>query len=90
MVYGVSTGFGNFARVVIPPEELSQLQKNLIESHCAGVGEPLTVERTRMLLALRINVMCKGYSGISLRNMNMLCKAFNGDRDVLNSLFVYV
>lgn len=77
VVYGVSTGFGKFANVVIPSDQLDQLQKNLIESHCAGVGDALTVERTRMLLALRINVLCKGYSGISVTNINRLVQAFN-------------
>ncbi|CAK8690659.1 unnamed protein product [Clavelina lepadiformis] len=77
VVYGVSTGFGKFARVVIAKEDLDQLQVNLIESHCAGVGQPLSPERTRMMLALRINVLCKGYSGITVRNLLVLQKAFN-------------
>jgi histidine ammonia-lyase len=54
-------GFGNFASVNIPSEKLAELQTNLITSHAAGVGEPLSPERTRMLLALRINVLAKGY-----------------------------
>ena len=78
MVYGVTTGFGKFARVVIPKADLEQLQVNLIESHCVGVGSPLTPERTRMMLALRINVLCKGYSGISERNLKIMEKGFNG------------
>lgn len=59
-VYGINTGFGNFAEVVIPPEKLSLLQENLIRSHAAGVGNPMTPERTKRLLALRINVLAKG------------------------------
>ena len=43
-----------------------------------GVGAPLTVERTRMLLALRINVLAKGHSGISMETLDALIKAFNG------------
>jgi len=77
VVYGVTTGFGKFARVVISQEDLKQLQVNLIESHSAGVGDPLSPERTRMLLALRINVLCKGYSGISMESLETLVKAFN-------------
>jgi len=77
VVYGVSTGFGKFANVQISPDKLDLLQTNLIESHCAGVGDPLSPERTRMLLALRINVLSKGYSGISPANIGRLVQAFN-------------
>ena len=60
-VYGINTGFGNFATVSIPADKLSELQENLITSHAAGTGPPLTLERTRMLLALRINILAKGF-----------------------------
>jgi histidine ammonia-lyase len=59
-VYGVNTGFGNFADVKISPENVAELQVNLIRSHSAGIGNPLTLEQTRRLLALRINVLAKG------------------------------
>jgi histidine ammonia-lyase len=59
-VYGINTGFGNFSEVVIPPEKLCLLQENLIRSHAAGVGSPMTPERTKRLLTLRINVLAKG------------------------------
>ncbi|KAL0486742.1 histidine ammonia-lyase [Acrasis kona] len=75
--YGINTGFGNFATVVIPNDELSALQRNLIRSHCAGVGKPLPIERARMLLALRINVLAKGFSGISLGIVESLVAALN-------------
>ena len=78
VVYGVTTGFGKFANVVIPPNELELLQKKLIQSHSAGVGDPLSIERTRMMFALRINVLCKGFSGISISNLEILVQAFNG------------
>ncbi|KAK7872910.1 hypothetical protein R5R35_004230 [Gryllus longicercus] len=77
VVYGITTGFGNFARTVIDSDQLEELQYNLIRSHAAGVGEPLSVEKTRMLLALRINVLAKGYSGISLKTLRHLINAFN-------------
>uniref|UniRef100_A0A915ALQ5 Histidine ammonia-lyase n=3 Tax=Parascaris TaxID=6254 RepID=A0A915ALQ5_PARUN len=76
-VYGVSTGFGTFANVRIPDDKLKQLQLNLIRSHASGYGKPLAPSRTRMLLALRINVLAKGYSGISLPNVEKLVAAFN-------------
>lgn len=77
VVYGVNTGFGKFATTVISRENLNELQVNLIRSHSAGVGKPLTPKRTRMLLALRINVLAKGYSGISLQTLLQLIEAFN-------------
>jgi len=77
VVYGITTGFGKFARTVIEKEKLRELQENLIRSHAAGVGKALTPEKTRMLLALRINVLAKGYSGISLRTLKQLIDAFN-------------
>ncbi|ORZ36273.1 histidase [Catenaria anguillulae PL171] len=76
-IYGISTGFGNFATVVIPDEQLAQLQVNLIVSHSAGVGAPLSVPRTRMLLVLRINVLAKGFSGISPETVQRMLAAFN-------------
>ncbi|CAG2212013.1 HAL [Mytilus edulis] len=61
LVYGITTGFGKFARVNVEKDKLNELQENLIRSHAAGVGPPLSPERTRMLLALRINVLTKGF-----------------------------
>ncbi|KAG8578027.1 hypothetical protein GDO81_010363 [Engystomops pustulosus] len=77
VVYGITTGFGKFARTVIPVGQLKDLQVNLVRSHSAGVGKPLSPDRTRMLLALRINVLAKGYSGISLETLQQVIEAFN-------------
>ncbi|XP_072242234.1 histidine ammonia-lyase isoform X1 [Leuresthes tenuis] len=77
VVYGITTGFGKFARTVIPVSKLKELQENLVRSHSSGVGNPLSPERTRMLLALRINVLAKGYSGISLETLHAMIQAFN-------------
>uniref|UniRef100_A0A6I8STG5 Histidine ammonia-lyase n=1 Tax=Xenopus tropicalis TaxID=8364 RepID=A0A6I8STG5_XENTR len=77
VVYGINTGFGKFARTVIPECKLKELQENLVRSHSAGVGKPLSPERTRMLFALRINVLAKGYSGISLETLQQAIDAFN-------------
>ena len=75
--YGINTGFGHFATTVIPKEDLQTLQKNLIRSHSAGVGDYLPLERSKMLLALRINVLAKGFSGIRLETVEQLVAAFN-------------
>jgi len=77
VVYGITTGFGKFARTVIAKDKLAELQENLIRSHAAGVGRALKPENTRMLLALRINVLAKGYSGIRLETLKQYIDAFN-------------
>jgi histidine ammonia-lyase len=53
-VYGVNTGFGKLASVRIKPGDTAQLQRNLILSHCCGVGEPLDVATTRLMMALKL------------------------------------
>ena len=63
-VYGINTGFGKLVDVHIPPEELRQLQVNLVRSHCCGVGEPLDEPSTRAMMLLRANVLAKGFSGV--------------------------
>ncbi|XP_067914871.1 histidine ammonia-lyase-like isoform X2 [Heterodontus francisci] len=77
VVYGINTGFGRFARTVIPRDKLEELQENVVHATAVGVGDPLSPERSRMLLALRINVLAKGYSGISLETLNQMIQAFN-------------
>lgn len=52
----------------------------------AGVGQPLSPERTRALLALRINVLSKGYSGISVQTLHQLIDAFNGKTPCVGSM----
>jgi histidine ammonia-lyase len=77
VVYGVTTGFGNFADVVIPPARLRELQLNLIRSHAAGVGEPLDDAQTRALMALRANVLAKGFSGVRPETVDLLVALIN-------------
>jgi histidine ammonia-lyase len=80
-VYGINTGFGQFATVVIAPDQLQQLQLNLIRSHAAGVGEPLPRDQTRALMAARINCLLKAHSGIRPEPIHLLTECLN--RDVL-------
>jgi histidine ammonia-lyase len=80
-VYGINTGFGQFATVVIPPDQLQRLQLNLIRSHAAGVGEPLSPAQTRALMAARINCLLKGFSGIRPEPIRLLAECLN--RNVL-------
>ena len=55
-----------------------ELQENLIRSHAAGVGPPLTPDQVRRLLTLRINVLAKGFSGVRLETVQSLIDALNG------------
>src|SRR5687768_9751861 len=75
--YGINTGFGSFADVKIPHDSLSQLQVNLLRSHAAGVDEPLPVPVVRAAMALRANVLAKGYSGIRLETLDLLVELLN-------------
>ncbi|MEM9140042.1 MAG: histidine ammonia-lyase [Pseudomonadota bacterium] len=62
-VYGVNTGFGKLASVRIPPEDTAALQRNLILSHAAGVGEPLPTSVVRLVMALKLISLGRGASG---------------------------
>lgn len=64
VVYGITTGFGKFSDVMISGDEVSNLQENLIMSHACGMGDPYPAEVVRAMMALRINALAKGYSGI--------------------------
>ncbi len=75
--YGINTGFGSFAEVRVPHESLSALQVNLLRSHAAGVGEPLPEAAVRATMALRANVLAKGYSGIRLETLELLLELLN-------------
>src|SRR3989338_8597235 len=77
VVYGVTTGFGDLARVKIPPDQLKAVQLNLLRSHAAGVGEPLSEPETRATLLLRANVLAKGYSGVRPVVIERLCELLN-------------
>ena len=79
VAYGINTGFGLFANVIVKPDELVELQENLIRSHAAGVGAPLTVPQTRMLLALRMNTLTRGHSGVRPETLQQMVDAFNAD-----------
>ncbi len=63
-IYGVNTGFGQLAHVRIPDDRLELLQQNLIRSHSAGVGRPLPERTVRAVLALRVNCLARGHSGL--------------------------
>ncbi|CAN5847492.1 histidine ammonia-lyase [soil metagenome] len=76
-VYGVNTGFGALAETAIPRDQLAALQLNLLRSHAAGVGEPLPVRAVRASMALRANVLAKGFSGIRQETLELLIAMLN-------------
>jgi histidine ammonia-lyase len=78
-VYGVTTGFGKFADVAIPPGELESLQRNLIRSHAAGVGSPLPDAIVRAMMALRANALARGNSGIRASTVETLLAMLAAD-----------
>jgi histidine ammonia-lyase len=62
-VYGVTTGFGRLAEVVIEPDQRTELQHNLLRSHASGMGEPLERTEVRAIMLLRANALARGNSG---------------------------
>ena len=76
-IYAVNTGVGLLADVRIPREDLDRLQRNVIRSHAAGVGEPLAREVVRAMMLIRANVLAKGLSGIRPVVARKLCELLN-------------
>jgi histidine ammonia-lyase len=72
--YGINTGFGLLAQTRIPTEQLELLQRNLLLSHAAGVGDALPDAVVRLILALKINALARGHSGITMDVINALAK----------------
>ena len=75
--YGINTGFGSFADVKIAPDALEALQLNLLRSHAAGLGHPLPPRTVRATMALRANVLAKGFSGIRVETLEALIALLN-------------
>jgi histidine ammonia-lyase len=73
-VYGVNTGVGLLADVRVPQADLEQLQRNVIRSHAAGVGDPLARDEVRAMMLIRANVLAKGFSGIRPVVAERLCQ----------------
>ena len=71
-VYGVNTGFGKLASVKIPPDQTKALQRNLILSHCCGVGEALDRPTTRLMMVLKLLSLGRGASGVAWRTVELI------------------
>jgi len=76
-VYGVNTGFGKLASKRINKDELAALQRNLIRSHCVGVGAPLSPAVVRLMLATKAASLARGYSGVRECVVQSILDAFN-------------
>lgn len=76
-VYGINTGFGSLANKKIDSSDLELLQKSLVLSHAVGIGELLSDEVVRLILALKINSLARGFSGVRLSVIEALIQLFN-------------
>lgn len=75
--YGINTGFGKLAKTHIPNDQLEELQRNLILSHSVGVGEFITDEVVRLILAMKIGSLARGYSGIRASVIDTMIAMYN-------------
>ena len=71
-VYGVNTGFGKLASVRIDADDLATLQRNIVLSHAAGVGEPMPANVVRLMLALKLASLARGASGVQPATLALL------------------
>jgi histidine ammonia-lyase len=76
-VYGINTGFGSLASTRIETHDLETLQRSLILSHAAGTGDLLSDQAIRLILALKINSLACGFSGVRLQTIDALITLFN-------------
>ncbi len=76
-IYGVTTGIGEFASIQISPEQREELQKRIVYSHAAAVGNPIPECDVRAAMLLRANVLAKGYSGVRLQMVETLVEMLN-------------
>ena len=79
IIYGVTTGFGEFANVSISKKDIEKLQENLIVSHSTGVGEPLPPFIVKIMMLLRVNALASGHSGIRLETLELLIAMINNN-----------
>ena len=77
IAYGITTGFGAFKDKVIPPEDVQQLQYNILVSHAVGMGDPYDAPYVRAIMLIRANTLAKGFSGIRLETLQRLLDMLN-------------
>ncbi len=77
IIYGITTGFGNFKNKFISQNETAELQRNIIRSHACGVGEPFAEDVVRAAILLRANSLAQGYSGVRVILIEKLLELLN-------------
>jgi len=77
--YGINTGFGLLASTRIAPHDLEKLQRSLVLSHAAGIGEPLDDALVRLILWLKVNSLARGFSGIRRQVIDALVALINAE-----------
>ena len=78
-VYGLTTGFGKLKNVTIDRGDLAELQRNLVVSHCCGVGDPMPLAEVRVVQVLRLNGLMRGHSGVRVELLEKLLRFFDAD-----------
>ncbi len=79
IMYGVNTGFGAFSSVRISDSEIEQLQRNLIRSHCVGVGKPFSKLQSKGMMILRASTLTRGHSGVRVAVVEKILEFLNAD-----------
>jgi len=79
VVYGINTGFGLLANTRIPKDQLTDLQRRIVLSHAAGVGELMSDDVVRLMLVLKINSLSRGFSGIRPEVVDFLIALVNNE-----------
>lgn len=77
VAYGITTGFGAFKDRIIPPDQVEELQRNIVMSHAVGVGEPFDRATTRAIMLIRANTLARGHSGVRLATLELLLDMLN-------------
>jgi histidine ammonia-lyase len=77
IIYGVTTGFGRMANIVIDRADVDVLQQNLVRSHSSGTGTPLAEEFVRAAGVLRVSSLSAGHSGIRTETLDLLIEILN-------------
>jgi histidine ammonia-lyase len=77
IAYGITTGFGAFKDKIISPDEVEQLQRNIVLSHAVGVGDPFDTPTVRAIMLIRANTLARGFSGIRLETLELILDFLN-------------
>ncbi|MFC3417799.1 histidine ammonia-lyase [Algoriphagus hitonicola] len=72
IVYGINTGFGPLCTSKISAADTKTLQKNLLKSHAVGVGEPVDLEISKLMMVLKVHALAQGFSGIRLETLERI------------------